>query len=288
MVTEFYREIIEKLNSAGVEYPDFEADILCETVFGRSFKLDMLMERLNPTDEDISKLEALVERRISGEPLQYIVGSWEFYGIDFKVGEGVLIPRQDTEVLVDVALEFLDDKNAPHIVDLCSGTGCIPIAIALYKTDAKAYALELYDKAYGYLCTNCSEHTGVEPMQRDVLSEATAGEFSRLDLITANPPYLTRSDMNELQNEVGYEPSTALFGGNDGLDYYREISRIWKPSLKAGGMILFEVGVTQSEAVAEILRLNGYENIKIYNDFTDRPRAVSGTSPNFCTVSVLQ
>lgn len=287
MVNKFYREIIEKLNSAGVEYPDFEADVLCETVFGRSFKLDMLMERLNPSDEDISTLLSLAERRISGEPLQYIVGSWEFYGIDFKVGDGVLIPRQDTEVLVDVALEFLEDKNAPYIVDLCSGTGCIPIAIALYKTDAKAYALELYDKAYGYLCENCSEHTGVEPMQRDVLSEETAGKFSGLDLISANPPYLDRSDMASLQSEVKYEPQTALFGGDDGLDYYRKISRIWKPSLKAGGMILFEVGVTQSEAVAEILRLNGYENIKVYNDFTDRPRVVSGMSPNNCTVDIV-
>lgn len=287
MVNNFYREIIEKLNSAGIEYPDFEADVLCETVFGRGFKLDMLMERLNPSDEDISTLLSLAERRISGEPLQYIVGSWEFYGIDFKVGDGVLIPRQDTEVLVDVALEFLEDKNAPHIVDLCSGTGCIPIAIALNKTDAKAYALELYDKAYGYLCANCTEHTGVEPMQRDVLSEAAAGEFSGLDLISANPPYLDRGDMASLQNEVKYEPQTALFGGDDGLDYYRKISRIWKPALKAGGMILFEVGVTQSEAVAEILRFNGYENIKIYNDFTDRPRAVSGMSPNNCTVDIV-
>lgn len=287
MVNNFYREIIEKLNSSGVEYPDFEADVLCETVFGRSFKLDMLMERLNPSDEDISTLLSLAERRVSGEPLQYIVGSWEFYGIDFKVGDGVLIPRQDTEVLVDVALEFLKDKNSPHIVDLCSGTGCIPIAIALNKTDAKAYALELYDKAYGYLCTNCSEHTGVEPMQRDVLSEATAGEFSGLDLISANPPYLDSGDMASLQSEVKYEPQTALFGGDDGLDYYRKISRIWKPALKAGGMILFEVGVTQSEAVAEILRLNGYENIKIYNDLTDRPRVVSGMSPNNCTVDIV-
>lgn len=287
MVNKLYYETLSKLRDGGIDDAEFETDVLFETVFGKSFKLDMLMDRLNPTDEDISTLASLTERRISGEPLQYIVGSWEFYGIDFKVGDGVLIPRQDTETVVDVALEFLDKKNAPHMVDLCSGTGCIPIAIAANKPDVKAYALELYDKAYGYLYTNCSEHTGVVPMQRDVLNEATAGEFSDLDLITANPPYLDSGDMDSLQSEVKYEPQTALFGGADGLDYYRAISHLWKQSLKAGGMLLFEVGVTQSEAVAEILHLNGYENIKIYNDLTNRPRAVSGMSPNICTVNAV-
>ena len=265
---------------AGIESSGFEAKVLFESVFGKDAYIKLMTDRLEADNESSQKLFDMASRRTSGEPLQYIIGEWEFYGLDFMVGEGVLIPRQDTETLVETALKLLKDVNEPKIVDLCSGTGCIPIAICKNKKGASASAVELYDGAYKYLCENINAHgAAVAPVKADVLSAETARGFKDLDLITANPPYLTKEDMESLQREVEFEPKTALFGEDDGLHFYRVIAREWKTVLKDGGYLAFEIGVTQADDVSDILIINGYKNIRVINDLTDRPRVIIAQKP---------
>lgn len=273
MVNRLFADISRRL-SAITEDSAFESRVILETVFGRDYRLKELAGTLGePTDRQLATVNEMLERRLSGEPLQYIVGEWEFYGLTFKVGRGVLIPRQDTETLVDTALELLNGVPNPRVLDLCSGTGCVAAAIKNSRPDAEVTALELYPEAYDILCIN-AERYGIKTVQADALDECTARAFSNLDLITANPPYLTAEDMKMLQREVGREPATALFGGDDGLDFYRELSRIWRGSLADGGQIAFEIGLGQGDAVAGILRGCGYSSIGYKNDLTSRIRVV--------------
>ncbi len=271
----FFKEVALSLKNAGIEDPGFEARIILESVCGDDAYIKLITDRLDINEDRRTLMQKMTDRRVQGEPLQYIIGEWEFYGINFKVGKGVLIPRQDTETLVETALDLIKSTGAAQIVDLCSGTGCIPITLCLKKTDLKAFAVELYDEAFGYLCENVSLHQAcVTPVRADVLRAETATDFSDVDVITANPPYLTKEDMAVLQKEVRHEPETALFGDDDGLHFYREISRLWKPALKDGGYIIFEIGITQAEDVSEILIINGYKNVRVVNDLTHRPRVV--------------
>ncbi len=277
MVSKVFAQTKIRLENAGIESPELEARVIFEELFGRDFGKDILIGRLKRglSDEENACLEDMVSRRISGEPLQYIIGEWEFYGLDFKVGKGVLIPRQDTETLVEAALSLLKDVKQPKILDLCSGTGCIPIALSYHLKGAQISAAELYDEAYGYLTTNIARHGNkVEPCRLDVLDESSAKRFSDLDLITCNPPYLTGEDMRGLQKEVSYEPESALYGDDDGLEYYRIIPRIWRDSLCEGGYIVFEIGSTQAESVCGILKDCGYSDISVVKDFAGRDRVV--------------
>ncbi len=277
MVTEAFAQTKTRLAQSGIESPEFEARVIFEELFGRNFGLDILMGRLERglSDEESARLEDIISRRISGEPLQYIIGEWEFYGLDFKVGKGVLIPRQDTETLVDAALDLLQGVKQPKILDLCSGTGCIPIAMSYHLEDAQIYAVELYDEAYGYLEANIANHGNkVKPYRLDVLDESSARQFSGLDMITCNPPYLTGEDMRGLQKEVSYEPETALYGEGDGLEYYRIIPKIWRDSLHDGGYIVFEIGSAQAESVFAILKDCGYSDISVIKDYCGRDRVV--------------
>ncbi len=273
---ELYNKIKQMLLDADIEDYEFEARVLLESVFGENAYIKLITDRLDADEELKNRLFEMASRRTMGEPLQYIIGEWEFYGLSFKVGEGVLIPRQDTETLVETALRLIKNTQNPKILDLCSGTGCIPITICKKRSDVSATAIELYDEAYRYLCENVALHrVNVSPIQADALRAETASRFCELDLITANPPYLTKEDMLSLQKEVEFEPKTALFGDDDGLMYYREIARAWKASLKDGGYIAFEIGVTQADDVSEILIINGYKNVRVVKDLTNRPRVVT-------------
>lgn len=281
MVSTLYEEAKIALETGGIEDYDFEADVMLEEVYGRDFRLKLMTGQLEraETEDESARLHEMLRRRLSGEPLQYIVGRWEFYRGEFAVGEGVLIPRQDTETLVEAAFDLVKNIQCPKIADLCSGTGCIAITISELLTEAgnipEVHALDFYDSAYTYLERNISEHGGnVVPHKLDVLSESSADGFSELDLIVCNPPYLSDGDMHELQKEVKCEPETALFGGDDGLDFYRTIPVIWKGSLKYGGFMVFEIGMTQGEAVKEILEGAGLDNVRVIRDLCGKDRAV--------------
>lgn len=271
-----FRDFENALKDIGISDYEFEARLSLEFIKGEGAYLKLLTDRLELSENDLKKLYNIAKRRESGEPLQYIFGEWEFYGYDFYVGDGVLIPRQDTETLVELVLEKIKTLESPKLVDLCSGTGCIPITLSLKRKDIFATAIELYPEAFSYLEKNIERHlSGVDALKGDALSEELAKRFSDIDIITSNPPYLTKSDMQSLQKEVKSEPETALFGGDDGLEFYREIPKLWYDSLKEGGMIFFEIGFTQGEDVKKILNDLGYKNAEIHNDLAGKPRVVS-------------
>lgn len=278
----FIKNLLEQIRSTlkngGIENFEFESVFIIEDVFKQNI-YDMISSKLecDDCDERVNQCNSMAKRRIDGFPLQYILGKWEFYGLPFKVGEGVLIPRQDTETLVDYVLTMFKDGNSIKMVDLCSGTGCIPIAIEKHLTNAEVHAIELSTIAHSFLVENVSiNSSNVIPHLGDVLEPAVAKDFSGLDLITANPPYLTTADMQSLQKEVSFEPKISLFGGEDGLNYYRGICKIWKDSLKVGGMIVFEVGQNQEDDVSKIMLNNGFSDIAIIPDLCGINRVVSG------------
>lgn len=243
------------LENGGIENARFEAQQLLKSA---GFdKTSLITEPNTELSGNIFKqIGAKVSRRLSGEPLQYILGEWEFYGLPFKVGEGVLIPRQDTETLVDAAARFLKERGERKTLDLCAGSGCIGIALAVCA-DAEVICVEKSERAFSYLKENIAlNNASVKPILGDVFEDIPSGEF---DLIISNPPYLSANDMRSLQKEVEFEPETALFGGEDGLDFYRRLLEIYPKKLKNGGMIAFEVGIGQDGAVCEMFRENSLE-----------------------------
>lgn len=257
-VRELFLSVKNALESGRVENAGFEAEQLLNSV-GIS-KISLISEPAGDVTADISaEIKAKVGRRLSGEPLQYILGEWDFYGLPFKVGEGVLIPRQDTETIIDVSLKFLNsrERNKRVTLDLCAGSGCIGITLAKIA-DAEVTLVEKSVRAFEYLRGNIEMNkVSVNAVTGDVLDENTVnGEY---DLIVSNPPYLTENDMRSLQREVEFEPSEALYGGADGLDFYRRILSVYPKKLKSGGMLAVEIGMGQENAVGELFRENGME-----------------------------
>lgn len=225
------------------------------------------------------------KRRVKGEPLQYILGEWDFYGFTFHVGEGVLIPRPETELLTEKAIEELKkSKNSSHrkglLLDLCSGSGCIPIAAAK-KTDARCFGIELSENALKYFKANIALNEAsdkVVALKGDVLkpdSELLNKLPEKFDVITSNPPYLTGEEMKNLQKEVRYEPEMALYGGFDGLDFYRVIFGLWKNRLFENGMFIVETGDNQAQAVKSLMKNEGFD-CEIIKDYNKLERMVLG------------
>ncbi len=265
------------LKAAGIENYANEALWLVEKATGLKRNEIILKGANQLSDNENNKLDEYISRRLDGEPLQYIIGEWEFFGLAFKVGKGVLIPRQDTEALVEAVLDYIKDKYNPEIIDLCSGSGCIAIALDKNIANAKIHAVELSDDAIFYLNQNIvSNDSDVTLFKGNVLDMATAGLYKNIDLIVSNPPYLNENDMNQLQREVSFEPEMALFAEDNGVYFYKEITRLWKICLKKGGMIAFECGINQHNDIKLILEDNGFENICFKEDLCGIIRVVSG------------
>lgn len=231
---------------------------------------------LSSAEIDKEQIDLITEKRREGIPLQYIFGKWWFYKSEFLVGEGVLIPRQDTELLVETGLELLKDNKSPKICDLCSGSGCIAISLAKELPQAMVTAVEKYQGAYEYLVKNIdyNDAQNVKPVMADV----TEKPFGEYDLIVSNPPYIPDGDIKDLSREVLNEPHTALFGGEDGLFFYRIIAKNWKYALSHGGKLAFEVGIKEAEAVADILKAEGFVDISFKTDLIGIQRVVFGTA----------
>ena len=224
------------------------------------------------TQEQENVLRDMCERRCEGAPLQYLLGEWEFYGLPFAVGRGVLVPRPETELLVDVALELMQGLPDPEVLDVCSGSGCVAIAVSHRLPTAAVTAVELAGPAFGYLLKNIHlNHSTVRAVQAD-LAEYTHAKS--LDLLLSNPPYIPTKAIAALQPEVHFEPRTALDGGADGLDFYRSIARLYAPQIKPGGWVCLEVGFDQSEQVKEILTRSGFGEVRIKEDLAKIPRVV--------------
>lgn len=260
-IGELLRECANRLADGGNDNPRFEAEQLVAEVCGIKQADFLISPERAVTPEQRAALEDCVTRRLSGEPLQYILGEWEFYGLPFYVGEGVLIPRQDTEVIAELALEFAKAHGKPGFLaaDLCAGSGCIGVTLAKLA-GVQVKLLELSEQALSYLRRNIerngAEHL-CEAVNADVLSDEAADSLPKLDLIVTNPPYLTGEDMRNLQTEVGFEPETALYGGVDGLDYYRRMIPLWSGKLNPGGMLAAEIGMGQERDVMRIFEQSG-------------------------------
>ena len=226
---------------------------------------------------DTADAEAVAHRRAQHEPLQYLLNYWEFYGLPFQVGEGVLSPRQDTETLVDAVLSRISGRMGLCAADLCTGSGCIALALKSQRNDLQITGIELSDDALRYAQENAARlGLDVRMQKGDVLDAQTAAQFHDLDLIVCNPPYLTAEDMQHLQPEVAHEPAAALFGGEDGLNYYRQITALWKDALRSGGMLCYEAGMGQAEDVAAIMRGHGFAEIGIIPDPAGIGRVILG------------
>lgn len=279
---ELLKEMTEFLDESCVENSDFDCAELLGKVLGDDCRSDRYRKRLDDLSDGKLRDEfiSLCKRRAEGEPLQYLIGEWEFYGYPFKVGKGVLIPRQDTETLIDVVLKKFGSKSELTVIDLCSGTGCIGVALEKNLKCDKVFCVEKSQEAFGYLEENIRlNNSTAKAVLADVLDENVMKEFPSADIIVSNPPYINGNDMKELQKEVRYEPEMALFGGDDGLDFYRSITRVWKDKLKQGGMLVFEVGISQEDDVMRILIQHGFENVRCRPDLCGVNRCVFGFKP---------
>ena len=229
-------------------------------------------------EQQCAALEELVNRVLGGEPIAYVLGQWEFYGLPLYVDRNVLIPRDDTCAVTDLAIKyglFLD--SSPRILDLCTGSGCIGLAIASRVKDAKVTLADISKEAMAVAKKNIALHklTGrVNCLPSDALGQPSKF-LGKFDMIVSNPPYITSGEMEELPDSVKcFEPHLALFGGEDGLDFYRAISKNYSQSLKPGGLLCFEFGMGQGDAVCGILEMNGYTILERSRDYNDRERAV--------------
>ena len=240
---------------------------------------EFLAERDMYASEEIVKgVEAGLQRLLDQEPMAYILGQWEFYGLPLRVSPKVLIPRDDTCAVAELAIrQALFLEKDPRILDLCCGSGCIGLAVASRVKDAKVTLADISQDALSVAKENVALNK-LSGRVRCVAADALKPAFpflGKFDLIVSNPPYITADEMKELPKSVSeYEPHLALFGGEDGLDFYRSIAKNFAPALKPGGYLAFEFGETQGDDVCRILEEHGYTVLERARDYNDRERAV--------------
>ena len=247
-------------------------------VTGLNSQEQLLNYKKELTDNEENKVKDILFKRINGYPLQYILGKWTFMGRDFSVGEGVLIPRDDTEVVVLSVIPYLEQNKNLRIIDLCSGSGIIAVTLKCMFPKCEVHALELSEKALPYLKRNIeSLAPDVILHQGDLNLLCECFEDNYFDLVISNPPYIQSEVIPTLQTEVKREPKMALDGGTDGLDFYRSITQKWSNKLKPGGMMAFELGEGQFDRVKAMMKEIGFENINEFKDLGNIQRAINGT-----------
>ncbi len=226
----------------------------------------------------VSKVEDGVRRLLNDEPLAYILGEWEFYGLKLFVSPDVLIPRDDTCAVAELAINrtlFLEKD--PRILDLCCGSGCIGLAVASRVKDARVTLADISKEALAVAKKNIAQNKlGGRMSIFQVDARKKAPNFlGKFDMIVSNPPYITGEEMKQLPRSVdAFEPHLALYGGEDGLDFYRAILANFTTALKPGGCVCFEFGMGQGDAVCRLLEENDYTVLERKRDYNDRERAV--------------
>ena len=266
-----YREICLRFESAGIENAEWDASLLLERFCGVN-----LLALRSEQDRDYSSaaLEDAVKKREERYPLQYLLGEWQFYRQTYEVGPACLIPRPDTEILVEEAIRLLP-KNA-CFADLCTGSGCIAVSVLAEREDTRAIAVDKFPETLKMAVRNAERQnveSRMEALCADVLSPVYVSA-EPLDAILSNPPYIPTADIDGLSREVGAEPRAALDGGEDGLLFYRGILQMQAECLKHEGFILFEVGYDQAEAVVEIGKKAGFCSSRIIKDYGGNQRVV--------------
>lgn len=259
------------LKEAGIDSPAFDAAKIISHCTGIDRQRMIMYPEKKITKEQFEKIKDKMVLRAKGVPLQYILGEWEFMGRVFEVGEGVLIPRDDTEVLVNEAVLFLKEiyqKRPIKVLELCAGSGIVSITLGKMFPNLQICALEVSDEACSFFMRNVEKHNvkNVELKKYDIRSGPEIEWISNFDLLVSNPPYIPDAEVELLQKEVQYEPKLALCGGNDGLDFYRLIAQKWMQVLKNKGKAFFEIGIGQSLDVSDIFLEKGYEQISVTKD----------------------
>ena len=276
-----YLDTRARLRKAGVEAAQLEArEILCFATGKTKEQLVRDMPLYASGDLE-GQVEALVQRRLAGEPVAYIVGEWEFYGLPLDISSDVLIPRADTEVLAERGiLKARAAGEGARVLDLCAGSGCVGLAIAAHAPQCRVVLGELSEGALR-VCKQNVRRNGLNARVTCLSVDAMAPPASALwdfDVLVCNPPYIPTGDIQGLDISVrDYEPLMALDGGEDGLDFYRFIAAKWKSAIRLGGSLIFEVGIGQSQDVEEILAQNGFEQIQTTADTQGIWRVVEGT-----------
>ncbi len=274
-IFEAYNHTKQKLKGAGIPDSVFEAKLIIKHITGLTNTQILTEYTKELTEFQQNNLTAILRQREIRYPLQYILGEWSFYKYSFKVGVGVLIPRSDTEILVEECAKYLEDKPKAHILDLCSGSGCIGISLACDFPESAVVLLEKYPEAMRYIEENIKlngAYNAVAFAGDVLLGDANAQKY---DLIVSNPPYIPPSEMAITSPETKFEPETALLGGEDGLDFYKAIINNYKNSLKDGGMLAFEVGVNEAERVKSLLMDARFSKITVTKDLNGIERVVT-------------
>lgn len=272
-----FRQLRDALVQDGVQAAELEAREMTALAAGLHAGCTAGWNTQELSEEQRRRAEQLLERRRRGEPLAYLLGEWDFYGNRFVVTRDVLIPRGDTEWLCDAAVQEAKKRTRPRVLDLCCGSGCIGISIARAVPDARVVAADYSEAALAVTRRNAVLYKLDAPRFTAVWADALrpdsiAGEF---DLVVSNPPYVTAQEMRELDYSVdAYEPHLALFGGEDGLDFYRAMADTPAFSFKPGGALFAECGWKQGEQVKEIFTRAGWKHVSLRCDLAGIPRIV--------------
>ena len=279
-----YLDTRARLKKAGVEAAQLEArELVCYAADKSREQLYRDMH-LYVSSELEKRVEDLVQRRLAGEPVAYIIGEWEFYGLPLNISQDVLVPRADTEVLAERGIQRAKQAGeGGRVLDLCAGSGCVGLAVAANVPECRVVLGELSEGAIRTCKQNVRRNqlnARVTCLAVDAM-EPPSSSLWDFDVIVCNPPYIPTGDIPGLDVSVkDYEPHMALDGGEDGLDFYRFIAAKWKTALRLGGTLIFEVGIGQAPDVEEILAQNGYENIQTTSDSQGIWRVVEGTANN--------
>ena len=268
---------IERLEKAKIKEAKLDAWYLfseCFQITRADYFLRQKEELMEKDDKAKKRWENCLVKKKKREPLQYILGVQEFMGISFFVSPAVLIPRQDTEILVEKALSILKQKD--YILDMCTGSGCILLSLMKLGKLFNGVGVDISEEAL-FIARKNADVLGLKPSfyQSNLFDKIKKGEL--FDMIISNPPYITEKEMGQLMPEVvEYEPKLALFGGKDGLDFYYKIAKTAKNFLTTKGSLLMEIGCGQAKAVSKILQENGYEEIEVIQDLARLDRVIVG------------
>lgn len=269
-----YREITERLRAAGIEQAEWDAQLLVEH-FCKASTPDVMADPNRDFGEDPALLDA-VARRAERYPLQYLVGEWEFYRQTYEVSPDCLIPRSDTEILVERAIKLLPEDA--RFADLCTGSGCIAVSTLAERPDTTAIAVDKFEKTLA-VATRNAEKNGVSNRFTPVLADVLMPDFlptekGTLDAILCNPPYIPTRDLVTLEPELSAEPRAALDGGDDGLLFYDTLLAIAAPYLKSDGFFLFEIGFDQADDLKMLARKHGFLGVEVIRDYGGNDRVV--------------
>lgn len=269
----------QRLIEKNIDTARLDSQLLLGKVLNKD-KLYLIINNDEVVSEEKKKefLE-LISRRMEYMPIRYILGEIDFMGLDFFVEKGVLIPRSDTEILVEEVLRVISEDELIDICDLCSGSGAIGISLAYYRKKINVDLIDYYDipekVSKKNILRTCLEDR-VKFIKSDLLKECIKLK-KQYDIIVSNPPYIREEEIDNLMNDVkDYEPKTALSGGNSGLDFYERIVEESKSVLKKNGILAFEIGHDQGEDVSELMKENGYKEVRVIKDLAALDRVVIG------------